>query len=295
MGDPTQHWTYDPLDADDDLAQGDILEPTDKLRSVLEEVHPHFLDPKYTAFLIITQSCDLVLRGGGCRSRYLNLAVVRPLESVLQDLLSHFCSPISNGVYLRKDKEQAHMLMERIFNQNEQTLGLFYLHPDVDAGIAVPSISLLRVSVALRSSHYSVLKESRQGRLSVEFRNKLGWLVGNLYSRIATKDWNDQPDGKKELNTLKKAFLDGEEPIHWIPESWISALHEKGIKFDGLTNEMVVELLNENKPPTPKEQATERVLQVLKDGIPDISNDQIKRIRNRLLNDSLFSRLTKKE
>jgi len=296
MGTST-HWTYEESLPDDaDLNQGDILVPTGELRSVLEEVHPHFLNPKYTAFLLFTQSCDLVLRGSDCGTRYLNLAVVRPLESVLHDFLSHFCQPVATGVYLKESKNQANMLMSRLFNQNEQTLGLFYLHPDVDAGIAVPSVALLRVSVTLRSAHYSVLKGARRGRLRTEFRNKLGWLTGNLFSRIGTSDWTDPPTRKKELSMLIKDCLDGgEDPIRpiWVADSLVSAATEKGIQLNELDKEKVVKILEEHKPPTVKEQVTVRVLEIIKKDIPDISEDQIKLIRNRLLNDRLFSRLTK--
>jgi hypothetical protein len=59
------HWTYEDFRDDSDLFQGDILEPTEDLRSILGQVHPHFLHPKYTGFLLITQSCDLVRRKVG--------------------------------------------------------------------------------------------------------------------------------------------------------------------------------------------------------------------------------------
>src|SRR5205807_2422402 len=40
-------------------------------------------------------------------------------------------------------------LLERIINQNEQTLGLFYLEPDGDLKLAVGAVALLRVTIVL--------------------------------------------------------------------------------------------------------------------------------------------------
>ena len=62
-----------------DLEQGDLLQPDDGLRAAIEDVHPHFVDPKYTAFIVLTQTCDLVRRverGRVCKAPYVNLAVV---------------------------------------------------------------------------------------------------------------------------------------------------------------------------------------------------------------------------
>src|SRR5207247_8080250 len=93
--------------------------------------------------------------------------------------------------------------LERVINQNEQAHGLFYLHPDADVGIAVPAAAMLRVSISLRSrEHYNVLKAARCGRLRAEFRNKLGWLTGNLYSRVDTPDWADEDGGAEASKAL---------------------------------------------------------------------------------------------
>lgn len=98
------HWTYDHFETEEDLRQGDILEPSTSLRDVLREVHPHFLDPQYTAFLITTQTCDLVRRGKPrtCSTGYVNIVVVRSIEDVLHDLISHRCKPVASQIYLQE-------------------------------------------------------------------------------------------------------------------------------------------------------------------------------------------------
>ncbi len=62
MGQPS-HWTYGLFAPTDDLQQGDIIRRSDTLLQVLSEVLSHFCDERYTAFLVLTQSCDLNWRG----------------------------------------------------------------------------------------------------------------------------------------------------------------------------------------------------------------------------------------
>jgi hypothetical protein len=287
------HWTYEAFESGADLLQGDILEPTRQLRSVLDRVHPHFLDPKYLAFLLITQSCDMAVRKGGCSTKFLNIAVVRPLESVLHDFLQHVCRPVVEGVYLQETKGEARRLLERLFNQNEQSLGLFYLHPDREAGIDISSVSLLRVTVTLRVEHYDVLRQARRGRLCSEFRSKLGWLVGNLYSRIGTEDWSDPPERNKEMEALVKKYLEtGDDELKpvWVPGRWVSAAKEKGIQVESLGRKEASSVLEANRPPEAKAQAIDQAIRVLREVLPVISEETVSRIRNRLNNDPLFAR-----
>src|SRR5690606_8754619 len=108
-------------------------------------------------------------------------------------------------------------LFERIFNQNEQSLGLFFLHEDSDSGIYEASIAMLRISVALKNEHYHTLMNSRKGRLNEEFRAKLGWLIGNLYARPATRDWRDaESEGSSKLDSLVNLQLDQNTNAHRI-------------------------------------------------------------------------------
>jgi hypothetical protein len=289
------HWTYDSFRPDDNLYQGDILEPTEDLRSILRQVHPHFLDPKYTAFIVITQSCDLVIRKGHVDTKYLCIAVIRPLEAVLHDFLSFACNEVAKGVYLKETKGDALRLLERVFNQNENALGLFYLHVDSDGGISIPSVALLRVTVTLRADHYETLRKARRGRLGPEFRSKLGWLIGNLYARVGTQDWSDPEERKKELEILIRQFIDADEeyaPL-WVPRSWVTAAREQGVKLEEFPKEQISALLEKYKPPAAKDQAVEHVQRVIREILTNIDDNTLKRIKNRLINDQSFSKAIK--
>lgn len=289
------HWTYETVSSESDLCQGDILAPTEGLRSVFQQVHPHFLDPKYTSFLIITQSCDLVIRKGQIDTKYISIAVVRPLEAVLHDCLSIVCKPVAEGVYLKETKGEAFRLLERVFNQNEQALGLFYLHADSEGGIDIPSVALLRVAVTLRADHYPILRSARRGRLSSEFRSKLGWLIGNLYARIGTQDWSDSEERKRELEKLIRQYIDeGEDyaPL-WVPNAWVAAAKEKGIDVNKLSKDACVTTLEKYKPPAAKDLAVEHVQRIIREILTNIDDESLRRIRNRLINDQYFSKAFK--
>jgi hypothetical protein len=288
------HWTYENFKPDSDLYQGDILEPTEEIRSLLSDVHPHFLDPKYTAFMIVTQSCDMAMRNGVCNAKYINVAVVRPLSNVINDLLSSSIESFTYGVYPQEKKNNARMLMARIFNQNEQALGLFYLHPDIEGvGIGEPSISLIRVTFTLRVQHYEVLRKARRGRLKSEFRSKFGWLVGNLYARVGTEDWSQTPERKKELEQLIIEHLDN-SGCAWVKSTLAAEAKDKGFIFDGIRVSDINEMLRKFEQPPTIEKAIERVRSVVNNVCPTIEPDELKKISNRLRNDEIFTQAIKR-
>lgn len=291
------HWTYTEVSPGADLMQGDILVPTEQLQGIFQNVHPHFLDPKYTGFLVTTQSCDMVRRDGRSYStRYLNIAVVRQLEDVLHDFLAHVCKPVAVRVYLHESKGEANRLLQRIFNQNEHALGLFYLHEDANAGIAVPSVALLRVGITLRVEHYDLLVQSRRGRLGPEFTAKLGWLVANLYSRVGTPDWSEPQEREKQLKALIQDTLDADDsdaaPL-WVRESWVQEALSKGVELAKLSRSELEAELEKHKPPTAKERVIERAAEIFSEIAPEVTVDQLKKISNRLNNDQIFAKAMK--
>src|SRR5687768_7271034 len=121
------HWTYEPVNSTEELEQGDILSPTNELLSLFSLVHPHFNDNKYTAYVITTQSCDLVRRGDAPKASYISLGVVRPLTQVVNKLYAQIAKPIAPGLYKSSAKIEVERFLARLFNQNEQSLGIFYL------------------------------------------------------------------------------------------------------------------------------------------------------------------------
>jgi len=231
MGHPS-HWTYSPLDPSNDLRQGDIIGRTPGLLAILSKVLSHFCDENYTAFLVVTQSCDLVRRHEEpCKTEYLNLCVVRELEPLLPTILEPCCGTVVPGVFASDSRQHAEQLLKKVLNQNDQAHGLFYLHPDADVGIATASVAMLRVSIALRREHYGMLQKSRCGRLHSEYSNKLGWLTGNLYSRVATPDWeekeNDTTASSKQAELLLRSISQPQNE-NWVPQELLKAAQTAG-------------------------------------------------------------------
>jgi hypothetical protein len=290
------HWTYCTFEAGSDLRQGDLIAPTKEVRAVLDEVHPHFLDAKYRAFMVLTQTCDLV-RGRGfdpCKSPYVNLAAVRVLGDVLPGLLDRACDRVKvrkrsvPGLYYADSRSKAEMLLARIVNQNEQALGLFYLHPDADVRIAEPCVALLQVSIALRArEHYEALVDARSGRLDPTFQCKLGWLTGNLFSRVATRDWTNR--GREDL---AKQFLhehaSSPSGLRWAPRESVEEAGRSGVDVSGMTADEAFSTIIGHRPKTAKETAIDRMVAILEDVALGIDTEDIKKVRDRLASDSLL-------
>jgi len=280
------HWTYEKIENDDaPLAQGDILWPGDDLRAVLGEEHPDFCDPKYLAFVVITQSCDLVSRRGKpCKADYVNLTPLRDLESCLLQFLDDVCEKISSGVYLQNSKPEAYQLLARILNQNEQALGLFYLHPDTDTvGISDYAVALLRVSAPVNARrHYAVLQKARKGRLNAQFRSRLGWLVGNLYSRVATPDWGDQEGGDMRMRDLIHQLVDT-DLYKWVSKASVNAAKKAGVRFEQIPPEKVIPTLKGFELPPFKEQIAEAASQEVTKVVSRLSAQILEDIDRNLL------------
>jgi hypothetical protein len=287
------HWTYKDFRLDEDLSQGDIIARAPPILAILDKIHSYFCNSKYLSFVILTQSCDLVMRGGACKARQIGLGVVRALDEILPDTLAELCGTAAPGVYRQDARIAAQQFLERVINQNEQGHGFFYLHPDADVGIAVPAVAMLRVSIALRSrEHYNVLKAARCGRLGAEFRNKLGWLTGNLYSRVDTPDWADNDGGQEASRTLIASLLNGVgEQNVWLPDSWLQAARAKRIDLAKLPRDQVYATLLPLAPPPPLAAALDRVKSKATQLLAELGESHLQRIPELARNDEVCALL----
>lgn len=292
------HWTYaERVDPQSDLEQGDILEPSPALRAVLRTVHPHFQDPKYVGFLIASQTCDLVRRPVS-KARYINLAVIRPLVQVTPQLLQQALNPIREGlpVFAQRDKAEARRLFERILDQNEQALGLFYLHGESAIGINDPAVALLRVTVALKAEHYPMLVEARRGRLDPSFQSKLGWLLGNLYARPATPDWQErgQPNERKKLVNLHVEGGGG-AAARWLDDVVVDAFKRAREPLTSEDPDEIVTALNaKHRPKTAMEILCDAAAAQARKIFANASDDQLEKLKNRLKNDQAFNQIARR-
>lgn len=211
------HWTYKQPTGD--LAQGDVLQKTEALRGVLTEVHPHYLKDDYTHFLVLTQTCDLVRREkGACKTRYIALAAVRPLELALKRALEkHQKTPFERLANVCSAKARSRMsdFLTRLLNNNESDY--FYLHEDAALGVSPSSCAFLQLSIAIRSAdHYEKCLAARVASMTDIFAAKLGWLVGNLYSRVGTEDWTPDHQTQGEFSKRVASMLD--DLCKWVED-----------------------------------------------------------------------------
>ncbi|HET7789014.1 MAG TPA: hypothetical protein VFL36_23780, partial [Myxococcales bacterium] len=202
------HWTYAALAAENDLDQGDFLAPTERLKALVKMRSTGFEPHEPLGFMVATQSCDLVRRKKTESIDYhVSIVPVLSLKAVLPELLTKIAQPVAFGMFAASTKYKAQQLLERIVDQNESKLGLFYFHPDAELGLGDSAVAFLRVKIPLEGKHYPVFIDARRGRLDPEFRAKCGWLLGNLYSRAASPDWADREGGKRQRDELVKQHL----------------------------------------------------------------------------------------
>lgn len=187
------HFTYKDSIQQDFLCQGDILTVTDDIKKIFQDCHPYFDNPKYHYFIVLTQTCDLVRRNGvKCKSKYITIAAVRDLEDYLIRETENRVTSVGK-LHLLEDKDETYVrqLLERVLNNNE--MEHFYLSEDPTHDFNNPMVAYLKVSIALKSElHYNACLDAKVLELSDEFKAKLGWLVGQMYSRVGTPDWHTE-------------------------------------------------------------------------------------------------------
>lgn len=221
------HFTYKEKPDMEALCQGDLLQITDGIKDILQDVHPYFLNEQYKYFMVLTQSCDLVRRDGSkCKTPYITLAAVKSFDEFFEEQLrkEKYAEEI-NGVLLVNDKksERVRQFLERIYNNTEPDY--FFLYKEPSLQLSESMIAILKVSITLKSKeHYDQCLSAKLLELSDEFKAKLGWLVGNIYSRVGTTDWESILSKDQRAELLKNELQN-----HCIiaPKETIAAIKDK--------------------------------------------------------------------
>lgn len=271
------HFTYKDCPDMSSLCQGDILKITEEIRDVLKEIHPYFLNEQYKYFMVLTQSCDLVRRGGSkCKTPYITLAAVRNFSDFFEKQLQveKYAEKVNEYLLMNaKKKERAYQFLERLYNNTEPDY--FFLYKEDALNFPESMIASLKVSIALKSElHYDQCLSAKVLELSDEFKAKLGWLVGNIYSRVGTTDWEsllssqerkDMLDEElkshcmiasaEQIKALKTAFEKHSEPletegdvVQFISNCHIESQYDKAIGIlENIINSMGKEIPKEEK------------------------------------------------
>jgi hypothetical protein len=291
------HFTYSSSLDRNNLSQGDILDWTDDLEKVLLRIHPYFASKRdqYSYFQIISQSCDLVRRGKECKAEHITIVAVRDLETVLdRELKKQGSTKIEKkfGLFNSKHKPKFQEFLKRLVNNNNPKY--FYLHNDPEFGIYNNYVSTLRVSVALKSNlHYDTLLAAKKIELTSEFKAKLGWLVGNLYSRVGTQDWSPDNLTKPDFDKLVKEIIESNFGFVDNPNEYASLYVEKfasGNILD-LNQEEFLEFIQKNKLPKKRNIFETKVSEVLEE--EGITGKVKRKILAKILQEKAISQMIK--
>lgn len=200
-----------PASHPDELRQGDLLLKTEALADAIAQGHRHYAEnPDYTHFLLLTQSCDLAVRNAGqCKADYLTICAVKPLESFLEKRLAGAFHKLSDPIRLGRTelRKSASGFVDRLVSNTHDEV--FYLDAGCAQSLVEPSCAFLQLSVALRKEHFPSLLAAKQAEMTDVFAAKLGWMTGNLYSRVGTPDiYEIHPaDAENYVSSLAGAIL----------------------------------------------------------------------------------------
>lgn len=166
---------------------------------------------------------------------YITLAAVRSYSDFLERMFldGKYVEKVDELLIMdEKNKDRAYQLVERVYNNTEPEY--FFLYKEDALDFPESMVAYLKVSIALKSKeHYDICLKAKKIELTDEFKAKLGWLVGNMYSRVGTADWDgimsDQArrdmlnndlnsmciiGNKEQLKQLKRKFLEEKEFSH---------------------------------------------------------------------------------
>lgn len=284
------HFTYTAHKGD--LQQGDLLNRSDELEKVLEEFHPYFAKhDDYVGLMVLTQSCDLARHGGGkCKSRYITLAAVRPVETAIsRELGKHQRSSVEKNGNLCSAKKQHWMkdFLVKLLNNNIPEY--FYLAEDPEIGLQRACVAFLQLAIPIKANHYKVCLDARISQLKEIFQAKLGWLVGNMYSRVGTPDWVPIQKPKKDFDNFVEETLNS--MCLWVDDGILERLKkelqqrrkDEGGSYNFAEDELL-DLIREyaKEKETRMERVIDVILQSTKETIPTISGDDAEKLRRQL-------------
>ncbi len=284
------HWLYKQQSPADLLEQGDILQRSDALIQLLHTYHPYYAQhAENRFFVVLTQSCDLVVRGGACAARYIALAPVRPLKTIVQREFEPRLRKIDLGDPYASDSVRADVerFLARLFNNNET--GYYYLEAEQGAGLYEAMCGVLALPISLKVEHYQALLQARILGIDDAFQAKLGWLLGQMYSRVGTRDF--------ETSVVKSKVDEVTDSMAvWLEPNQVTAMdalvakyraENAGAQIDAAVFESLLKQV-----PKKKARAIEAVLEVAaRIGLAANPSPQRRQLRLALENDRGFAGL----
>lgn len=294
------HFTYRKPKGD--LQQGDLLRKSESLKTVLNEFHPYYAThPDYTYLMVLTQSCDLARHNGNSKARYITLAAVRPVETALERELKkyQYSSVEKQGNLCSRDNEQwIRDFLIKLFNNNIPEY--FYLSEDVEFDLDKAYAAFLKLAIPVKAEHFEKCLEARFAQLKEIFQAKLGWLVGNMYSRVGTPDWVPEQTTQENFNsrveeTLKNICLWVDKPIL----KYLNREQKTRRKMEGkeyiIPQSELIELINEyvNKQEAKIDESARLIVKHIKEALPHLSPDDFDKLERQLMYNEEIRRFLK--
>lgn len=169
----------------------------------------------------------------------------------------------------------------------------FFLYKEDALSFTTSMVAMLKVSIAIESDlYYDMCLNAKFLELSDEFKAKLGWMIGNIYSRVGTTDWESIMTAEQ-----RKAMLSQELNSHCIigQKNQIKAL-KKAMESQSetiRTKDDAIKFISEFHIETQYEQVMkvlEEIINTSSNDIPKIEKDRIiKTIRSRQILKTLLS------
>ncbi|MCX7178653.1 MAG: hypothetical protein NTX56_07740 [Proteobacteria bacterium] len=283
------HWTYESS-AEPELEQGDILSRSHYITEILKKFHPYYANhPLNGFFVVLTQSCDLVRRNGEFKTPYLSIAPVRPLRSIIEREFSRYLRNLKSGAQpfaTLEDRNRLQEFLARLFNNNNPRY--FFLEMQPDKGLAEDMCTVLSLSISIKMEHYDECLKARILKLSSDFQAKLGWLVGQSFSRVATRDWSETEIVAKTNEVLDRAAI-------WVKDGDVRLLEKHVTDYEKdnpgkPVNDEVLKHMMANIP-NRKEQAIDAVFAVLeRAGTIEKASPKRFELRKKFRSDPVFAK-----
>lgn len=285
------HWSY-KNDPSAYLEQGDVLQNSKSLKELLATYHPYYASNQENRFyIVLTQSCDLVVRGAKCNARYISIAPVRSLKIIVHREFEDKLNKIDVGAPFSsyRTKGEIERFLERLFNNNEPSY--YYLEAEPSAGISDPMCAVLTLPIAFKAEHYDVLLNSRIISIEDSFQAKLGSLLGQSYSRVGTKDF-DQADLKSKVDEITDILATWHEPSDVDKLKELIEARRTNDPNESIDSSVIGKLIQQI--PKKKTLAIERILNIAAElNLASNPSSQRRGLRLRLESDQQFSSLFK--
>ena len=172
------------------LAQGDVIARTPEVVERIKQAHQYYAEaPNYTHFVILTQSGYLVKRRNEFKAPYITLAAAKPFKKTIEDFFDEKAKFLEGADFKYHSNTvigKAKQLLEHYLNNTEPEF--FFLPASGNPRLPEDLVVFLRLSVALRKEHYDALAQAKIAEVADVFHAKLGWLTGNISSRVPKPD-----------------------------------------------------------------------------------------------------------